>query len=122
MLSSSSKGERRELSPGSKPNWSSDYWKETDVRIVGVVLGAFFVGVLAGVFLLAYRSSQETQKSLPESFADVPAEAKKVYVEVRTRATEAVKQARASMTEGEVAGLEPDAAQWPAADYVEGIQ
>jgi len=80
------------------------------------------VGVLAGVVLLAYRSSQETQKSLPESFADVPAEAKKVYVEVRTRATDAVKHARGSMTEEEVAGLEPDAAQWPAADYVEGIQ
>ena len=92
------------------------------MRIVGVVLGAFFVGVLAGVVLLAYRSSQETQKSLPESFADVPAEAKKVYVEVRTRATEAVKQARGSMTEEEQAAVEGDAAQWPAADYVEGIQ
>jgi hypothetical protein len=92
------------------------------VRIVGVVLGAFFVGVLAGVFLLAYRSSQETQKSLPESFADVPAEAKKVYVEVRTRATEAVKHARGSMAEEEEAGLEPDAAQWPETGYAEGVQ
>ncbi len=87
-----------------------------------VVLGAFIMGVLAGAVWLAYRSSQETQKSLPESFADVPAEAKKVYVEVRTRATEAVKQARGSMTEEEQAAMEPDAAQWPEAGYVEGIQ
>ena len=91
------------------------------MRIV-VVLGAFIMGVLAGAVWLAYRSSQETQKSLPESFADVPAEAKKVYVEVRTRATEAVQKARGSMTEEEQAAVDPDAAQWPEADYVEGIQ
>jgi Flp pilus assembly protein TadB len=91
------------------------------VRIF-VVLGAFIMGVLAGAVWLAYRSSQETQKSLPESFADVPTEAKKVYVEVRTRATEAVKQARGSMTEEEQAAAESDATQWPEASYVEGIQ
>jgi hypothetical protein len=90
------------------------------VRIV-VVLGAFIMGVLAGAVWLAYRSSQETQKSLPESFADVPTEAKKVYVEVRTRATEAVKQARGSMADGQE-GPGPDAAQWPETSYVEGIQ
>ena len=88
------------------------------MRIVGVVLGAFFVGVLAGVVLLAYRSSQETQKSLPESFADVPAEAKKVYVEVKAKATDAVKHARGSAAEG----AEEVATAWPEADYVEGIQ
>ena len=88
------------------------------MRIVGVVLGAFFVGVLAGVVLLAYRSSQETQKSLPESFADVPAEAKKVYVEVKAKATDAVKHARGSVAEG----AEEAATAWPEADYVEGIQ
>ena len=91
------------------------------MRIV-VILGAFIMGVLAGAVWLAYRSSQETQKSLPESFADVPTEAKKVYVEVRTRATEAVKQARRSMAGEEQAGLEPDAAQWPDTSYVEGVQ
>jgi hypothetical protein len=89
------------------------------MRIV-VVLGAFIMGVLAGAVWLAYRSSQETQKSLPESFADVPTEAKKVYVEVRTRATDAVKQARGSMADGQD-GLEPDAAQWPETSYVEGL-
>jgi hypothetical protein len=85
------------------------------MRIVVVLMG-----VLAGAVWLAYRSSQETQKSLPESFADVPTEAKKVYVEVRTRATDAVKQARGSMADGQ-AGLEPDAAQWPETSYVEGL-
>jgi hypothetical protein len=80
------------------------------MRLAGVVLGTFFVGVLAGVLLLAYRVSQETEKSLPESFADVPAEAKKVYLEVRTRTTEAVKQARGSMAEEDQAAVEIDAA------------
>ena len=56
------------------------------------VLAAFVGGVLAGVFMLAYRVSQETQKSLPESFADVPAEAKRVYVDVKAKATDAVKR------------------------------
>jgi hypothetical protein len=72
------------------------------VRIAGVVLGAFFVGVLAGVFL-AYRPSQETQKSLPESFADVPTEAEKVHAGAVAQATEAVQMARETTTEEEPA-------------------
>jgi hypothetical protein len=54
------------------------------------VLAAFIGSVLAGVFLLAYRVSQETNKSIPASLPEVPAEAKKVYTEVREKATEAV--------------------------------
>jgi hypothetical protein len=54
------------------------------------VLAAFIGSVLAGVFLLAYRVSQETSKSIPASLPEVPAEAKKVYTEVRVKATEAV--------------------------------
>jgi hypothetical protein len=65
------------------------------------VLAAFVGGVLAGVFILAYRVSQETQKSLPESFADVPAEAKRVYVGVKSKATDAVHRAREHGAEGE---------------------
>jgi hypothetical protein len=80
------------------------------------VLAAFIGGVLAGIFLLAYRVSQETQKSLPESFADVPSEAKKVYVDVKGKATEAVKRVREGGVEAEGA----DMAEWPETGYVTG--
>lgn len=79
------------------------------------VLAAFIGGVLAGVFLLAYRVSQETQKSLPESFADVPAEAKRVYVDVKSKATDAVKKVREHGPEAEA-----DMGDWPEAGYVAG--
>ncbi len=78
------------------------------------VLAAFIGGVLAGVFLLAYRVSQETQKSLPESFADVPAEAKRVYGDVRAKATDAVKRVREYGGEGDETG------DWPETGYVAG--
>jgi hypothetical protein len=77
------------------------------------VLAAFVGGVLAGVFLLAYRVSQETQKSLPESFADVPAEAKRVYFDVKAKATDAVKRVREGGNEGEA-----DMGDWPGTGYV----
>lgn len=51
------------------------------------ILAAFIGGVLAGVFLLAYRVSKETEKSMPEALADVPAEARKIYDDVRDRAS-----------------------------------
>ena len=54
------------------------------------VLAAFIGGVLAGVFLLAYRASQENEKSIPASLADVPAEARKVYADARDKATDMV--------------------------------
>jgi hypothetical protein len=79
------------------------------------VLAAFIGGVLAGVFLLAYRVSKETQKSLPESFVDVPAEAKRVYVDIKTKATDAVKRVR----EGAV-DAEAEIGDWPEAGYVAG--
>jgi hypothetical protein len=79
------------------------------------VLAAFIGGVLAGVFLLAYRVSQETQKSLPESFADVPAEAKRVYVDVKSKAADAVKKVREHGAEAET-GLD----DWSEAGYVAG--
>jgi hypothetical protein len=80
------------------------------------VLAAFIGGVLAGVFLLAYRVSQQTDKSLTESFVDVPAEAKRVYVDVKAKATDAVKRVR------EPGAVDEDAVtgEWPQADYVEG--
>jgi hypothetical protein len=79
------------------------------------VLAAFVGGVLAGVFLLAYRVSQETQKSLPESFADVPAEAKKVYVDVKAKAADAVKRVHPGAGEAEA-----DMGDWPETGYVTG--
>jgi hypothetical protein len=80
------------------------------------VLAAFIGGVLAGIFLLAYRVSQETQKSIPESLADVPAEAKKVYVDVKAKATDAVKRVR----EGGGDAEEADMGDWPDTGYVTG--
>jgi len=89
--------------------------KETGMGFGKAVLAAFIGGVLAGVFLLAYRASQETEKSIPASLVDVPAEAKKVYVDVKTKATDAVKRVRESVPE-EDAG-ETD---WPESGYVTG--
>lgn len=79
------------------------------------VLAAFVGGVLAGIFLLAYRVSRETQKSLPESFADVPSEAKRVYVDVKAKATDAVKKAREHGAEAE-----GEMAEWSESGYVAG--
>ncbi len=78
------------------------------------VLAAFVGGVLAGFFLLAYRVSQETQKSLPESFGDVPGEAKRVYDEVVHKASDAVKRVR---EHGADDADEPD---WGETGYVAG--
>jgi hypothetical protein len=45
---------------------------------------------LGGAALIAYRISQDTGKPLQEAFADVPAEAQRLFAEVRSRATEAM--------------------------------
>ncbi len=54
------------------------------------VLAAFIGGLLAIAFVLAWRSSQETGKSIPASLTDVPAQAQKDYSGVKSRATDAV--------------------------------
>ncbi len=79
------------------------------------VLAAFIGGVLAGFFLLAYRVSQETQKSLPESFGDVPGEAKRVYDEVVHKASDAVKRVREHGVEADL-----EAPEWGETGYVAG--
>lgn len=54
------------------------------------ILAAFIGGVLAIVFVLAWRSSKETGKSIPASLVDVPGEAQRLASDVRSRATGAV--------------------------------
>jgi hypothetical protein len=47
-----------------------------------------------GALVIAHRVSQETGKSLVESFGDVPAEAQRIAEDVRFRAEEALDRAR----------------------------
>ena len=54
------------------------------------VLAAFIGSVLAGVFLLAYRVSQETEQEHSGVAARSAGGGRKVYTEVRGKATEAV--------------------------------
>ena len=64
---------------------------------MGVCRSLFVLAVgaaVGGAVLLAYRVSQETGKSLPEAFADIPAEAQKLFADLRVRADEAVKRGR----------------------------
>jgi hypothetical protein len=49
---------------------------------------------LGGGLLLAHRVSQETGKSLTESFAEVPAEAQKLFEDLRARADTAMARGR----------------------------
>jgi hypothetical protein len=90
--------------------------KEKSMSFGKAVLAAFIGGVLAGVFLLAYRVSQQTDKSITESFVDVPGEARKVYVDVKAKATDAVKHMRETGEEAE----EAVTAEWPESGYVQG--
>jgi hypothetical protein len=56
------------------------------VLVTGVAIG--------GALILAHRVSQETGKSLPESFAEVPGEAQRVFEDLRARVEEAVDRGR----------------------------
>lgn len=49
---------------------------------------------IGAALLIAHRISQETGKSLTESFADVPEEAKRLLDEVKDRAETAVERGR----------------------------
>ena len=49
---------------------------------------------IGGAVLIAYRISQETGKPLQEAFSDVPAEAQRLFADVRSRATEAMDRGR----------------------------
>jgi uncharacterized protein YkwD len=56
------------------------------VLVTGVAIG--------GALILAHRVSQETGKSLTESFAEVPGEAQRVLEDLRARVDEAVNRGR----------------------------
>ena len=56
------------------------------VLITGVAIG--------GALILAHRVSQETGKSLPEAFAEVPGEAQRVFEDLKARVEEAVDRGR----------------------------
>jgi hypothetical protein len=49
---------------------------------------------IGGAVLIAYRISQETGKPLQEAFSDVPAEAQRIFEDLRTKATEAIDRGR----------------------------
>ncbi len=67
------------------------------------VLAAFLGGLLAIAFVLAWRSSQETGRSIPASLTDVPAEAQKVYSDVKSRATDVVNTGKETYQKTEAA-------------------
>lgn len=58
-----------------------------------------FGAAVGGGLLLAHRVSRETGKSLVESFADVPAEAQRLFEDVRTRADDAISRGREAYQE-----------------------
>lgn len=49
---------------------------------------------LGGAALIAYRISQDTGKPLAEAIPDVPAEARRLFSDLRGRATEAMERGR----------------------------
>jgi hypothetical protein len=50
---------------------------------------------VGGAALIAYRVSQETGKPIQEALADVPAEAQRIFADVKARAGEAIERGRA---------------------------
>ncbi|MCL5735648.1 MAG: hypothetical protein M1274_08710 [Actinobacteria bacterium] len=62
---------------------------------------------LGGALLLAHRVSQETGKSLSESFAEVPAEAQKLFEDLRGRAESAMARGREAYQQKQAEMEEP---------------
>lgn len=50
--------------------------------------------VVGGALLIAHRVSEETGKSITESFTEVPAEAQRILADVKSRAEQAKAKAR----------------------------
>ena len=70
------------------------------------VLATFIGGLLAILFVLAWRASKETGKSIPASLPDVPGEAQRLASDVKSRATEAAADVKSRTTEAINARLE----------------
>lgn len=49
---------------------------------------------IGGAVLIAYRISQETGRPMQEAFSDVPAEAQRLFADVKSRATDAIERGR----------------------------
>jgi len=62
------------------------------------VLAAFIGGLLAIVFVLAWRASKETGKSIPASLTDVPGEAQRLASDVKARATSTAEDVKSRAT------------------------
>jgi hypothetical protein len=56
------------------------------ILLTGVAIG--------GALVIAHRVSQETGKSVSESFAEVPGEAQRIFEDLRFRASDAADRAR----------------------------
>jgi len=69
------------------------------MRFILLVLAAFLGSLLAIAFVLAWRSSQETGKSIPASLTDVPSEAQKLASNVRSKATDTLQKVRKTAQE-----------------------
>ena len=54
---------------------------------------------IGGAAIIAYRISQETGKPLQEALADVPAEAERLFADLKNRASEALERGRAMYEE-----------------------
>ena len=72
-----------------------------------VILGAG--AAIGGAALIAYRISQETGKPLQEAIVDVPAEARRLFADVKVRAAEAMERGREMYEERQGAFAEESA-------------
>jgi hypothetical protein len=60
-------------------------------RTIAILAAGAAVG---GALMIAHRVSEDTGKTLTESFGDVPAEAQRIFGDVKSRANDAVSKAR----------------------------
>ena len=71
-----------------------------------LVLAGFVGGLAAAAVALAWKSSQETGKSLQASFVDIPTEAQRLAAEARAEAQRLAAETRARAAEAANAGLQ----------------
>ena len=79
-----------------------------------IVLASFVGGLAAAAVALAWKSSQETGKSLQASFADIPTEAQRLAAEARDEAQKVANEARERALEAREKAVEAANARWQA--------